>query len=438
MRKTLLCLATAACLATACKPPRAPQAPEGVTVIDVASAMDELQPLKLSQLGKTVRYLPLQTTDSCLVGDHPGATIIGPYVIVRSQAMFLSFLHCFDKETGRFICSIGHRGDDPEGYWSPRFYHNPGNGLLYFKRLPGQLQRYDPQGRYRGKAQVPAGADIMDAGFAFADSLVYGYLADSSNRLFLSTFTEDGTMRDSLPLPALCKEKRRDEDVLIAGKRSLGNAIGTVSYSLCKDGSLLCEMDPMIPLWQCGDGIRLQMGFNDTLYTWRGHEVRPSIVFHFGPWTLDAEAYRQSKSRDKLALAGVYETDDKLYFQCVNNLFEFLIDEGQKFHQEIQNAASGVIRKSDIKHPDILQGIYDKHTGQTLMGEGTALEDDINGFLPFTLQTVTADEYVSTIPAEKVVEWMEAHPDEAQKNSALTPLRGVKAEDNPVVVIVGR
>lgn len=49
----------------------------------------------------------------------------------------------FDKETGKFICSVGHRGDDPEAYSSTCGYLNSKNQLLYFNRDPNQLVKYD-------------------------------------------------------------------------------------------------------------------------------------------------------------------------------------------------------------------------------------------------------------------------------------------------------
>lgn len=42
----------------------------------------------------------------------------------------------FDKETGKFICSVGHRGDDPEAYSSTCGYLNPKTNYCILIAIP--------------------------------------------------------------------------------------------------------------------------------------------------------------------------------------------------------------------------------------------------------------------------------------------------------------
>lgn len=106
-----------------------------VDLIDIAGGMEKLTELKVSDLGKTIRYIPLETTDSCLIGDFPNIKLLDDKIMVYNGKQCL----LFDKETGKFICSVGHRGDDPEAYSSTCGYLNPKNQLLYFNRDPNQL-----------------------------------------------------------------------------------------------------------------------------------------------------------------------------------------------------------------------------------------------------------------------------------------------------------
>ena len=108
-----------------------------VDLIDIAGGMEKLTELKVSDLGKTIRYIPLETTDSCLIGDFPNIKLLDDKIMVYNGKQCL----LFDKETGKFICSVGHRGDDPEAYSSTCGYLNPKNQLLYFNRDPNQLTR---------------------------------------------------------------------------------------------------------------------------------------------------------------------------------------------------------------------------------------------------------------------------------------------------------
>lgn len=123
-----------------------------VDLIDIAGGMEKLTELKVSDLGKTIRYIPLETTDSCLIGDFPNIKLLDDKIMVYNGKQCL----LFDKETGKFICSVGHRGDDPEAYSSTCGYLNPKNQLLYFNRDPNQLVKYDQKGNFAGVITIPS------------------------------------------------------------------------------------------------------------------------------------------------------------------------------------------------------------------------------------------------------------------------------------------
>lgn len=139
-----------------------------MAVIDVAAAMDNLSPLQLSELGSTVRYVPLETTDSCLIGNNPTLTMAKDYILVQSG----NDCFAFDKKTGRFMAQIGHFGEDPQAYSNAFPYYNAQNGQVYFVRYPDKLQRYDLAGHYIGQATVPTPPAIPSS-FAFADSALH-------------------------------------------------------------------------------------------------------------------------------------------------------------------------------------------------------------------------------------------------------------------------
>ena len=70
--------------------------------------MADLQPaLKLSDFGVDVRYIPLETRDSCLVS-LGSVKVFDGNIVVSSRQNYVVLN--FDKETGRFIAQLGHRG----------------------------------------------------------------------------------------------------------------------------------------------------------------------------------------------------------------------------------------------------------------------------------------------------------------------------------------
>ncbi len=65
------------------------------------------------------------------------------------------------------------------------------------------------------------------------------------------------------------------------------------------------------------------------------------------------------------------------------------------------------------------------------------LENDLNGFLPLQPTFVTANgEFAQIIPAETIAEWFEEHPDVTGLPEEVKALKGITADDNPVVVLM--
>ena len=102
-------------------------------VIDVSSAFENLTELKVSQLGKTVRYVPLETTDESLIGATAALHLLKDKILVVTEGKCMSF----DKTTGKYLGNIGHTGDDPEGYTYATCYINPKDEKMLVRRGNG-------------------------------------------------------------------------------------------------------------------------------------------------------------------------------------------------------------------------------------------------------------------------------------------------------------
>ena len=98
--------------------------------IPLGVAFENQTELKTSDCFKKIRYVALETTDSCLVGQGAYATILNDWIVVTSGR---DRCQLFDKKTGRFIRSVGHVGEDPEGYSDVHGgWQNPYTGQLSF------------------------------------------------------------------------------------------------------------------------------------------------------------------------------------------------------------------------------------------------------------------------------------------------------------------
>lgn len=400
-----------ACLLTACG--NHPQKAESDKLLhmNVEAAMENVGELKLSDLGKQVRYVLLETNDSCLIGNFPRIMVLDKQVLVYSNRN----VYCFDKETGRFLNTIGHVGDDPKGYSSDKLpVYNERDGLLYFVRQPNLLQKYDLQGNYQGKVTVPTPPAMPDE-YAFMDNIAvgsYGNLAQQKTHArALVFFNETGTLLDTLTstLPKLPTQQFAD----LSSFNIYRGGMASCTISRFEDGTASVWVEGTHPLWKRDGNLRLKEIFNDTIYhVISPGSVAPYAVFATGKWHLPAEAYyKEVNSKDKLMPTFVLEGNNSIFFQCVRGLYE--------------------------KNPETLNGVYNKRTGTTCLSTSrSGFTDDINGFRPFLPTTCgTQGEYAQMVQAVTVLNWLDKHP-EAKENPALAPLFNLGEEDNPVVILV--
>lgn len=402
MKKEWLYAAGLVCLMAACSGTPQSSADE-LCSIDVAGAMEKPVELKLSELGADVRYVALETTDSCLIGRSPNITLLDKQIVVVSGKDCL----LFDKETGKFLTKVGHVGEDPEAYSAPAPTYNDVDGLLYFMRHPTTLQKYDVQGNYRGKLSIP-NKPAVPSDFCFTDSLIIGHyngLAMSYSASSLLFFNEAGERVDTIPSLFPSVQQKAIEDIASISVLRQGNA--GFLLSRFKNGESSINIMGVPFLWKSGGKVRLKESFNDTIYTVERNGLVPSIAFTTGKWHLgDGERSTFVDSDNRLLVSCIYETDDNVFFQCLQG------------------------------YPKTHNGIYDRKAKTTRMNdEKEGFTDDLTGFMPFRPKTCSLQgEYGMIVEAGDAMNWLEENPEVAE-NSKLAALKNLTEDSNPVVVI---
>ena len=81
--------------------------------INVKDAMHSVRPIELSEITSGITYVPLETTDSSLIGEQADMRVFNTYILVSSANQNLKL---FDRKSGKFLSEIGHIGIDPQGY----------------------------------------------------------------------------------------------------------------------------------------------------------------------------------------------------------------------------------------------------------------------------------------------------------------------------------
>ena len=388
--------------------------------IDVLPAFENLTELKVSQLGKNIRYVPLETTDSSLIGGSCKVCLLEDKIMVTYGARSESHCFLFDRETGKFIREIGHKGEDPRGYSEAKAYVHPVTGHLYFHRMPNKLIKYNQEGEFLGEVEMPNG---LPSGFypllTKEGMLVYegtAFNANHQSQLYWLDEAKGKTGDVALPMVNNSEEIKPEGiqgiSVFGAGSTSVGllGCNGAIMISFKDDVKALYPINyPAV--WEMEDCFRLHETFSDTIYQVKGLELEPYRVFNLGDRRLALEDRGKKEGyEDKLSITYVLETNHLIYFQCAKNLY------------------------GDFS---FYNGLYQKSNGEVVMNKVEEdFTDDLTGFVPFTpMAHGKKGEFVGVLTIDQIQEWQEEHPD-AKLEGALAPLKDLDYDANPVVVIV--
>lgn len=387
---------------------------ESIKRIDVGTAYSHPTQLKASDYFRTIRYVPLETTDQALVGKNPEVWVAGDRLIVSSQQGCLSF----DKESGRFISSIGHIGNDPQGSQSFSGWLNAAAQTIYFSAGNGRSVIYDTAGNFVGEQRD---LDQTDGLFGI-DS--YDYLdartlvehlpatATKPDRVILfrdttliATFPSHG--ESTFPL---AKAMTDIEGINVQNDKDTGY---NMIYITFKDGQQNGFIPTEQPFWHVKDKLFFREQFNDTLYRVSLEGLSPVSRLDFGPMRWERKD-RFDPEKDKAAYPfSVYENERLLWLRFAVNLY----------------------------HPEALKfynAVYDKSRDEVKVAPLTEqMTDDINNFLPLQPSFITpAGEFAQLVSAGTIVEWFETHADHTAWPEEIKALRQLSEEDNPIVILM--
>ena len=385
----------------------------GSNVIDIEEGLQKITMLKTSDFGKSIRYVPLETTDDCLIGNNPIVKVLKNHIIVEVNRRCL----LFDKKNGSFISEIGHIGQDPEAYSSSFSWADEKEEFLYFTSAPDKLLKYDMQGNFAGKIEIPSPPGSA-AYYLVTNSEIIGYYngINSSENYTLAFFDKTGTFMDTIP-PLLTTPEETTADIInisvIKDKTFYGNwtKTGTIIIEYKNDKKQIIAANATT-LWNHNGNNRFKENFIDTIYTISGRELIPHIAFKTGKWHWpEKERLSKSNNSERVFVSDVSENNTFVFFQCIKGLY------------------------TDV--PVLYNGLYNKASSETKIAKNSDLiQDDLTGFMPFKPLTISpSGEFFSLIEAYEIIEWIENHPD--TKNNARLPfLKDFTDDMNPVIVLI--
>ena len=414
MMKTYLYQAAfAACLfLTACNESKTTDGE--ITVIPVGAALDAPSGLKASDCFKQVSYVALETNDSCLVGQNPSVKILHDKLLVTT-AQKQCFL--FDRATGRFLTSVGHVGNDPEGYSDVRgCWLDYPNNRIYFSGWNEKLIIYNADGSYYGEKKTPVNTSVFPAFTVFNyldnQTLVAHSIAGNGDPDRVIVFRDTMIINQFLPsgkdTMSLKVNPDDIESLSVTHSKGFGGGMIIISY---KDGQMAAYPVSDRFFWHQGKDLFFMEQFNDTIYQVTADALLPVRRLDM------ASYYWNPKERFNKEKTHVAYPTEMLEGKDVF-LLRFIVD----------------LYKDKL----IYNAMFDKKSGIVKVAKyDTAFENDLDGFLSLQPESVSPDgEFAQIISADQVVSWFEENGDKNDLTEEVTALRKVGEEDNPVVIIM--
>lgn len=398
--------------------------------IDFVAAMSNPSTeLKASDCFRKIRYLPLETSDSCLVGENPIVQIFGDKIIITTDQKQCLL---FDKETGRFINSVGHIGNDPEGYSSVICWSNHKvDGSLFFKGWNDELVCYDSNGIFEKKIKIPS--DLKgSSGSKSRGMSEYDYQNDDTYVEYSSGLFGDGKKRI-----LFFRDNQEIQTKVVAGSEDSGvNPENIASFSILKgeagaqiygpagrEGVMILDFkEPETGyisfmgdnhFWHTGKNLYFKETYNDTIYQVTDTTLVPSFTFNLGKYHWDyADRFQKERGKEAILITQILDSEDFMLIRFITGIFH-----------------KGVV----------YNGLFTKATGEIKISEyQNGIKDDLTNFQPIQPRAVSPEgEYADLVSADKVIAWLEDHAGNKESfPEELQILKQVKEDDNPVVILL--
>lgn len=410
--KYLLLLFVIPFLLVACKTKQ-----EGKGNIPVIRLEDKIaNPVELSASGcfSTIEYLPLETSDSALIGATPFFRFYKDKIIVTSSK---NPCQVFDRNTGKFVRSVGLIDKGPRGYSaSLGAMINDQSGEIYFKKGNGFVV-YSVDGEFLGEVKIPADVigGVASSGYGYLDKenlLVYTNNALGSAPQLLACINRQDSVLKIFPYRQ-SSDTIQMSDILNISVFTGEKAMELYGVKGMAGAMVLTTKDPEIgttlfmneePFW-CGDGdTYFKENFNDTIFTVTMEQLIPRIVFDLGKYHWDfKERFMINNGKEHATIGWIVEGGRYLFFGCFDKT-----------------------------------GFYDKESGETGLSKSFQLKNDLDHFMPLSILTATPeDEFVYWLQPLQIQTWFEENPDQVSGlNPEIVKLKELGENANPVLVFM--
>jgi hypothetical protein len=296
---------------------------QGLKTILFEEAYNHPVKISASDFMESFSYIPLETSNQCLIGANPDISLTENEIIVTDR------MNCFifDKKNGKFIRKIGVQGREPGGYKSTQGFYSDLTNTLYFLGWNNNLIQYSLEGKVTGSIRIPN----------YNDSFTNSYLAEKFN------YEKGGSIVcNILNINGLQK-------TLILGFDEKGNEKFTVpNYYITKEHKPVITTGEINFFGKNGDLFFNEI-FNDTIFTIKSEKAIPYLV-------VKREKLRVTKENrplpvEKIWIKSFFESKRFIMFNILGGGFKNFFSLYDKSTSALKTFEINAGIQSDLKNP---------------------------------------------------------------------------------------
>ena len=389
------------------------------TIISVADAVGTGEILNLSDYAKSVKYIPLETNDSVLIGRLKTMLKVDDKFVIHDAPFGQTGKCLLFEQNGRFVTQIGRIGQGAGEYsylWN--IDENTLNETIFLYTLP-ICQEYNASG---------------DLVYEMHKIDSTGYRPNFILCLGTNQYIATVPTRKLREYKAFLYEKDKNENLKVI--RMYPNYFQREKIGISKNSAGTTDGK----FYRDKDRVRYWHSWDDTIFTFNKElDLVPAYIFDLGTYKAPIE-WMSSLRRDYDKVGYVFpqhiiESDQYLFihFSCGRNAPE-------KYEYVSRGSSPGGWFDRSLVNVEVY-GLFDKSTGNlTLLNQPVkykylGFRNDLDGGPVFWPKYVSAEnEMVTWFTADELLDIYEQLPNPSAELKAL--VKKLSPDDNPVLMIV--
>ena len=379
-------------------------------VITLESTVGKYNLLNLSDYIEDIKYIPLETNDSVLIGKGVNIIYENEKIFTRSVAG----CYLFDNK-GVFCCEIGNRGQGPDDYLLIANTFIFEKDIYLLDLLGNKLLVYDVNGFLVENNNLRKLYDIIEKNSEY-------YFFHHIFPLKKDTFVMNLISPLGYYPKAILFETNQPNSKMI---KEYPNYIKIDKEKY--PGFSFCEIGSM---YRFKEDVRVYKAINDTIFTiGQSLEMKEAFIFELGKFKLPLsiiESLDMDAFKNYIIPIEVFESFDHLFIK-----FDFGNNSPEPY--EITNIAGRRITQTYV------YGVFDKNTGKLSLMEQPikgilGFKNDVdNGSIIWPHYISSNNELVTYILPEEFMDYYEQIENPAPQMTEIA--KKINFDDNPIVII---